>query len=43
LKDNGLQNSILKAYKQCKHTWETGTDVHEDVVLDSRFLPRDAR
>jgi len=33
---NDLQKNILKAYK---HTWEAGTDVHEGVMLDSRFSP----
>jgi len=32
-----LQKNILKAYK---HTWEAGTDVHEGVMLDSRFSPQ---
>ena len=36
LKDNGLQKNIQKAYK---HTWGAGTDVHEGVMLDSRFSP----
>jgi len=31
------KKNILKAYK---HTWEAGTDVHEGVMLDSRFSPR---
>jgi len=37
LKDNGLLKNILKAYK---HTREAGTDVHEGVMLDSRFSPQ---
>jgi len=36
-KDKGWQNNIQKAYK---HTWEAGTDVHDGVMLDSRFSPQ---
>jgi len=37
LKDDGLQKNIQKAYK---HTWGAGTNVHEGVMLDSRFSPQ---
>jgi len=34
LKRRWFTKEHLKAYK---HTWEAGTDVHEGVMLDSRF------
>jgi len=37
LKNQRFTKKHLKTYK---HTWEAGTDVHEGVMLDSRFSPQ---